>query len=488
MIKKKNNKIIFSIFALLVVLIIVLFSVILYERIIKKNKTYDIPKDSFAYDINNNYFTVDDVAKVSKKWDDLYYLTYRMNNESYEKQLGIDNAIYNASENKLYVFGDNYEVLSNGDVIYNDPYLEIALNKEAFYKLDDRKYLVVASSIIIESNEEPTEEETEEPKEEKKDISTKKYLIVEMDRNGNSLLLNNELNLKILGTKNIRFGEKVFDVAHETLNINNQVINLKKINGSTNEYKDKVIEDEKENITIINNNNNETNNNNNTNIINNNNNNYYGGGTIINNGGSSGDSGNKEELTIIKSIQLTSVVSYPSYIDIYYSVVDPKNEYVSVYLLIEGNDYSNKIILSKNLTRYRVRNLNTNSLYKISLCYSYYDEGKELQEEVVNVVTATTKNINSRIKVNKINNYSVNFTVYFDATYAFESSTVVLVVDSQEIERVPVNTAEAISTNGFNYTMDLPSGMGYEIVLKLDDCKYEGEAILCNTKTKFINR
>ncbi len=474
MIKKKSNKIVFTIFALLVALIIALFGVILYERIIKKSKVFDIPKDSFAYDINNNYFTVEEAAKVSKKWDDLYYITYKLDNQSYEKQLGIDNVIYNESENKLYVFGDNYEVLNNGDVIYNEQYIEIPLNKEAFYKLDDRKYLIVAPTITTESSETETN-----------DIATKKYLTVEMDRSGNFLLLNNELNLKILGTKNIRFGEKVFDVAHETLTVNNQVINLKKINGSTNEYKDKVEEDENDgNVTIINNNNNT---NNNTNI---NNNNYGGGGgtTIINGGGSGGSSGDKEELTILKSIQLTSVVTYPSYIDIYYSVVDPKNEYVSVYLLIEGNEYNNKIILSKNLTRYRVRNLTTNSLYKISLCYSYYDEGKDIQDEVVNVITATTKNINSRIKVNKINNSSVNFTVFFDNSYAFESSSVVLLIDSQEIERVPVNTAEAISTNGFNYTMDLPTGLGYEIVLELDDCKYEGEKILCNTKTKFINR
>ena len=107
MIKKKNNKIIFGIFALLVTLIIVLFGVILYERIIKKGETYTVPKDSFAYDMYNNYFTIESNAKVSKKWDDLYYLTYTANSELLEKELGTDNVVYNESENKLYVFGDN---------------------------------------------------------------------------------------------------------------------------------------------------------------------------------------------------------------------------------------------------------------------------------------------------------------------------------------------------------------------------------------------
>ena len=137
---------------------------------------------------------------------------------------------------------------------------------------------------------------------------------------------------------------------------------------------------------------------------------------------------------------------------------------------------------------YRIRNLNPGSLYKISLCYSHYDEARELNEEVVNVISATTKNINSRIKVNKINNNSINFTVYFDNTYAFENSYVSLTMDSQRIGRVQVNTNEAISSSGFNYTMTVPNGIGYEIILELEDCVYEGESILCNTRNKFINR
>ena len=472
MIKKKNNKTIFGIFALLVILILGLFGTILYERIIKKSKTYYVSKESFGYDVNNDYFTIGSMGKVSKKWDDAYYLTYSLDGELYEKNLGLDNVIYNESESKLYVFGDNYKVLNNGDVIYNKKYLDIPLSEESFYKLDDRKYLIVSNTITTESNET-----------ESNDIATKKYLVVEMDKIGNFLLLNNELNLKVLGTKSIKFGNNIFDVAHETLTINKQVIDLKKINGSTNEYKDPEVEPEedekdKENgNTIINNNNSSST------IVNNN-----GGTTIINGGNTPGSSTDKNELTIVNSIQLTSVVTYPSYIDVYYSVVDPKNEFVSVYLIIEGENYENKVILSKNLTRYRIRNLNPNSLYKISYCYSYYDGSKDLREEVVNVISATTKNINSRIRVNKINNNSINFTVYFDSNYAFETSYISLTMDSQKIDRVQVNTAEAISESGFNHTMSIPNGLGYEIVLELEDCTYEGETILCNTKTKFLNR
>lgn len=476
MIKRKNNGIIFGIFALLIALLVLLFGAILYNQIIKKSTVYSVTKGCFGYDINNDYFTIDSAGKVSKKWDDLYYLNYTLDGEMYEKKLGVDNVLYNDSDNLLYVFGNNYEVLNNGDVLYNKDYLELSLNKELFYKLDDRKYLIVSNTITIETGED-----------EKNDIKTKKYLVVEIDKIGNYLLLNNELNLKILGSKIVKFGDYIFDVAHETLSINGQVIDLKKINGSTNEYKDEVIEQKEETDdknanantnTIINNNTNSnvTNNNSNTNIIN-------GGGVNL-----PGNNTNNNELMIVNSIQLTSVVTYPSYVDIYYSVVDPKNEFASVFLLIEGDNYQDKIILSKNLTMYRIRNLNPGSLYKISLCYSYYDGARELNDEVVNVISATTKNINSRIKVNKINNNSINFTVYFDNTYAFEHSYVSLTMDSQRIGRVQVNTNEAISSSGFNYTMTVPNGIGYEIVLELEDCVYEGEKILCNTRNKFINK
>ena len=95
---KKNNKIIFSIFALLIVLLVGLFGLILYEQIVKKAKTYLIPKNSFGYDINNDHFTIESNAKVSKKWDEIYYLSYLLDGEVYEKSLGSDNVIYNESD------------------------------------------------------------------------------------------------------------------------------------------------------------------------------------------------------------------------------------------------------------------------------------------------------------------------------------------------------------------------------------------------------
>ena len=49
-----------------------------------------------------------------------------------------------------------------------------------------------------------------------------------------------------------------------------------------------------------------------------------------------GSSGSSEKLNIVKSAFLTSVTGYTSYIDVSYTVYDPKNEYTSVYLLVEN--------------------------------------------------------------------------------------------------------------------------------------------------------
>ena len=53
---------------------------------------------------------------------------------------------------------------------------------------------------------------------------------------------------------------------------------------------------------------------------------------------------------------------------------------------------------------------------------------------------------------------------------------------------VPVNSALAVTSDGFTETIDINTNIGYEVVLKLEDCMYEGESVESNVQTKFINR
>ncbi len=69
--------------------------------------------------------------------------------------------------------------------------------------------------------------------------------MVIIDKLGNALLLNNEINAKTINEMIISTDEFSFDVANESLVYDNENIDLKKIIGSTNEH----VKQEKENET-----------------------------------------------------------------------------------------------------------------------------------------------------------------------------------------------------------------------------------------------
>ena len=324
-----------------------------------------------------------------------------------------------------------------------------------------------------------------------KGIKTKNYLIVDIDKSGNALLLNNELNIKVLSTLKLETGLYTFDVANERLIVGKEVIDLKKINGSTNKYQEpeKVEEKEEETKKDANNNNN-NNDNNNTNISQGNN----GGGNVTNNTVNNTTNVTKSpELNIVKNAALTSVVPYASYIDVSYSIIDPLNEYTTVYLLIEKNGIENsqtKVIISKNNNQYRIRDLTPNTEYKISLCYSQPSKNNVdvLEDEVANSIITKTKKTNTRIVINKIRGNDIYYTVYFDTTYAFDSAEIVLYSDDVNKNSQIINTTMAVTSKGYSGVIGSEDPFGYEIKLKLENCIYQGEFVNTNIQTKFINR
>ena len=465
---KKNNTKLYILFSFVVILVIGLFGYGLYNTLSYDKAIYNVEEGSFTYDKDYNYVTLANAATLQQRWDKNYYL--KVTNENQVTNLGNDVVVYNQNDYKLYVYGINYQVKPTGDVIYSDKVVEVArTGSPTFFKLDDRKYLITGKVI----------------KSEVKGIETKNYLIVDIDKSGNALLLNNELNIKVLSTLKLVTSDFTFDVANERLLVGEKVIDLKKINGSTNQYVepdlDTVPEKEEKSTT-------------------NNNNNYGGGG---NSGGSSGGnntvvnnaSGSSEKLNIVKSAFLTSITAYTSYVDVGYVVSDPKNEYTSVFLLVErigaaeGEDPL-KITLNKNSTKYRIRDLMPNSEYKVSFCYSYVNPNNVdvVLEEVANVLTTKTKALKTKIVINKLSAGKIYFTVYYDASYAYDSAQVVAFSDQLNIGFLAVDTAQATSSKGFSGVIESETSLGYEIVLKLDNCVYQGNAVESQVKTKFINR
>ena len=62
------------------------------------------------------------------------------------------------------------------------------------------------------------------------------YLLVELDKIGNAKLSNNKINLKTISPTKLVTSKYTFDIANEILTYGSDIIDLKKIIGSTNTY------------------------------------------------------------------------------------------------------------------------------------------------------------------------------------------------------------------------------------------------------------
>lgn len=473
---KKNTRL-FVLFSFLVILVACLFGYGIWMVFSIDKNIYQVKVNSFTYDSDNGYIKLDTDGTLQQKWDKKYYLSVKAKDKNKNKvySLGNDVIIYNENDSNLKLYGVNFRIDTNGTVTFNDQELEIPKNSAPlFYKLDDRKYLLVSKEINTE----------------KKEINTKGYLIVEIDKSGNSLLLNNELNVKTLSTIKLQTTGYEFDVANEKLLIPNskKTIDLKKVSGSSNQYVEPEKENPLDNITLP----------------------SGGGGggggsvgdpsgtgattgsvgsTIINNNSSS-DKNDATQLNIIKSAKITSVTSYTSYVDVFYNVNDPKGEYVSVYLLLEGVDGNEtRLILNKDNTRYRIRGLTPGAEYTISFGYSYISSENSdiIIEDTSNTFVVRTRKNQTKINVTKISGNKIYYTVTFDDSYAYDEASIVAYNDSTAIGRDVINVTQALSGDGYSSVITCENAFGSKVTLKLEDCKFDGEAVISDIQTTFVS-
>ena len=343
----RKNKIFISLF---VIIILAIIGILVYSVKLtgyKNNKIYAITDSHvlFADDFSN--IDTKNGGKIEKSWDNEYRFISSAN-VSYS--LGNTPVIYDSSSGEIVAVGKKYQVLSDGSVTENDDTFSAKDSVTPyFFKLQDRKYLIIYKEITDEN----------------KTVYAKNYLIVDIDKQGNASLLNDNVNVKTINTINLTFDNYVFDVANEKLTYKESVIDLKQVIGSTNLYvpkekKDVVNEyDSKElldsynelvkdftqyaknvNYAIAA-----------TNQVSNNTT------VVVNNGSSDAESAdNKTE--ILKRVSLRGVVTSAAYIDVSYIVTDPENKYQAVYLLVTGSfdntTKTQKIVLDKYDTKCRI--------------------------------------------------------------------------------------------------------------------------------------
>lgn len=500
-----GNKLNFTIFAIIIVIIIIILVIFLNHVLSLDKQIYEIEAQTFLYDIENNPIKLSENAKMQAKWDGNYHLETN-NKEQYN--LGPQVITYKANTSQIDLYGDIYKINLDGSVEKLSGNNKVkGSSEDNIYKLADRKYVVTSPDITNDTGK----------------LNTKDYLIITIDRAGNTLLMNNEISLKTIKPMKIITPSFEFDIANEKLIYNEKEIDLKKIIGSTNEYKEKEKIEENTTNELMNNelHENQTNivdnnENSNTDIIEqqiaqiadqvqqqsgyistqiNNNNNYNTNNNsniqINNNNGNNNiqtedkeDNNSNDKMPLAKSISLRSVVPTSSTLIVQYNVIDPESKYQTVYLTVDG-DTDKTIALDKNQTTYTVTGLTPNTDYKVTLASRELDEKGELLQNINDIVSVRTSKVNTTLKINRITTKKIYFNLKMDSNYVFDSAILVLYVDGQRVETTNVDLEKASKSSGwdgsFKYTY------GNEVMIKLENAKYNGQDVNVDISAKFKN-
>lgn len=442
----KKNKRNIGIVISISVIIIIMFSLIIKLFFSMNKEEYTVSSGNIVFDINKTLIKLDTEGTVKTKWKGEYYLIY--NGNDYE--LGNTALAFNENTTEIKLYGRYYEIssgseinITNGETVIGNSLIT------KFYKLADRKYLIVDKEIKSEDNL----------------LSTTDFLIVELDKAGNATLTNHKVNLKTFSETSIITSNYTFDIANEILTYGSDKIDLKKIIGSTNTYeKEDLIPDTSSNT-----------NNNVDNIVVNN-----GTTTDSKDEASTGNATNtnigNSSNTIIEEIKKeskhTSIISATSTIDkifIDYLVYDPYKEYTSVYMEVqkEGSDIVETIYLNSNNTRYELKDILPNTKYNLKFKYTTLEDGEIIVKEF-DSTSIITKKPSLSLKVTKTKVGEITYVVTTDNSYNLDSATLVVTITDSVTKEIRTITENIIISNNTSRTVKVDNISDGDIVeLKL---------------------
>lgn len=439
-----RNKRNFVIIMVLSLLVIGIFSLFIYKYNKASKIFYVLSAETAVQDINRDYFLIDEDATLKIRWNDNYYLMYKDN----KIDLGKKVITYNTVTGQMKIYGNVYSILEDGKVenTKGETIVENVTDTK-FYKLADREYLLVDRTIVSED----------------RSIEASNYLLVELDKMGNAKLSNNKLNLKTISPTVLVTSKYKFDIANEILSYGNLEIDLKKIIGTSNQYKsDDKKDNDKDNDEVIDNN--QPN---------------QGQGNGSGNGNGQGQGNNNQVINknddknyedmpieeIISKTKMTSVVRVfegLTQIDFDYVIYDPYNEYKAVYVEVTRDNRIEKIELNKNETHLVVASLNPDSTYRFKFVYTTMINDEEVNN-TFDEMTLKTKLPNYSIgvqKISKVNN-TLSYKVTLDENYLVDK---VLVNMSFSYNYVDSDTMEVSKKNvSVNQYVDVSKGSKFVI-------------------------
>lgn len=454
-VKNKRN---IGIIIVISVIIIIMFSLVINLFLSADKKEYQVLANTLVFDKDKTIVKVDNSGIIKIKWNNKYYLIY----DEFDYELGDTAIAYKEDTGKIFLYGRYYEISSGDEIKVTSDETVIknsALTK--FYKLADRKYLVVDKEIKSSDGI----------------LSTTDFLMIDLDKVGNATLTNHKVSLKTFSETVIVTSNYTFDIANEILTYGSDKIDLKKIIGSSNTYtKEDLVPEE------------------NTNSI--------GGGTgitdITENIGNNGNGqGNKEESsngkensnTVIEEIKKasknTSIISVnanTNKIDVDYVIYDPYNEYTSVYMEVrrEGSNSVETIHLNSNSTNYVISNNifpNTNYEIVFKCTYINIETGEEIRETIDNI-KVTTKLPSISIKVTNTSFGKITYQITTDNSYNITTGKLIVLVNEEE----KINNEISINGNKVG-SFTIPEIVDNDIIeIKLVDIK-SGDTIIKDLKT-----
>lgn len=451
-IKNKRN---IGIIIVISVIIIVMFSLVISLFLKADKQQYEVLAGTLVFDKDKTIIKVDSEDGIIKtKWNNEYYLIY--NDKSY--QLGDTAISYNEGNGQITLYGRYYEISSGDEIkVTSDETVikDSALTK--FYKLADRKYLVVDKEIKSSDGL----------------VSTTDFLMIDLDKVGNATLTNHKVSLKTFSETEIVTSNYTFDIANEILTYGSDIIDLKKIIGSSNTYtKEDLVPEEgtgtgtSDGITDVTDNSTGTGtgtggagggggggggagDGSGTGTGN-------GDGTGTGDGDGSGGGGGSTILEEIKkaskNTSIISVTSSVSSINIDYVIYDPYSEYTSVYMQYRqsGSNDIKTIHLSSSETNYVISNgILPNTSYEIVFKCSYIDP--DTSEEVVETIdqkTITTKLPSLGIKVTSTSFGKITYQITTDNSYALTSGTLMVYIQDKVDGTYVLHSTYNISING----------------------------------------
>lgn len=428
--KNKRN---IGIIIVISIVIVIMFSLVIKLFLDSDKGEYTVSSGTTVFDKDKSIIKLDKDAIIKTKWNKEYYLIY--NNKDYE--LGKTAITYNEDTGKICLYGKYYEISSGDEINITSGQTIIkssALTK--FYKLEDRKYLVIDKDIKSADGL----------------LSTSEFLMVDLDKVGNATLTNHKVSLKVFSSSTIVTSNYTFDIANEILTYGSDKIDLKKIIGSSNTYtkEDLIPEENNDGTTGI------TNNGNGSNTGNSNGDNQ-GNGTG-GNGGSSNAGSNVSIEEVKKETKRTSVISVSSTVSkirVDYVIYDPNHEYTSVYMEVRNvdTDKVDTIYLSSNDTICELSdNIYPNTTYELTFKYSYVDEDNIVKVETFDKVNITTKLPSLSLKVTRVKGEMISYLISNDNSYPLNSAILVAMVNGSEYTRKEIsingNTTGSISIPG----------------------------------------